>query len=136
MEKRLRISVYAKGCLWCFVLKISCLNYAPQSRLIVTRSRHYLYNQYYRKEEIANIKTISKSSVENRFHQLVYISRFHLCPLKKLLDRIYVCDLLLKCNNYYFSTNCTGWWTTEFLNTKRNSRDYGVSKMSRTKSYP
>lgn len=134
MEKRLTINAYVKSCLWCFVLKISCLNYAPESRLIVTRSRHYLHNQYYTEQEIASIKTISKSSVENRFHLIVYVSQFHLCTLEKLLDRIYVCDLLLKCN-YYLSTNYTGWWTTEFLKTTRNSRDYGASKMSRTKSY-
>lgn len=60
-------------------------------------------NQRYTMREIANILKISKTSVENYLHQLGYVSRFdvwlpHELSEKNLLDRISVCDSLLKRN--------------------------------------
>ena len=54
--------------------------------------------------EIADILKLSKSSVENHFHQLGYVNCFdvwvpHKLSERNLLDRISACDSLLKCND-------------------------------------
>ena len=60
-------------------------------------------NQCYTTWEIANILKISKSSIENRLHQLGYVNRFdvwvpHKSSEKNLLDHISACDSVLKRN--------------------------------------
>ena len=70
-------------------------------------------NQRYTTWEIADILKISKSSVENHFHQLAYVNRFdvwipHKLSEKNLLDCILACDSLLKHNENvpFLKTNC------------------------------
>ena len=60
-------------------------------------------NQCDTTREIADILKISKSSVENHLHQLSYVHHFdiwvpHELKKKNLLDHIFICDSLLKCN--------------------------------------
>ena len=60
-------------------------------------------NQHYIMCEIADILKISKSSIENQFHQLGYVHLFdvwvpHKVSNKNHLDSISTCDSLLKCN--------------------------------------
>ena len=60
-------------------------------------------NQRYTTQETADILKISKSSVENHWHQLGYVNHFdvwvpHRLSEKNLLDHISARDSLLKCN--------------------------------------
>ena len=62
-------------------------------------------SQHYTTWEIAGILKISRSSVENHLHQLGYVHCFdvwvpHKLSKRNLLDRIFACDSLLKCNEY------------------------------------
>ena len=71
-------------------------------------------NQRYTMWEIADILKISKSSIENHFHQLGYVHLFGVWVPHKLseknLDCISTCDSLLTRNENvpFFKTNCHG----------------------------
>ena len=70
------------------------------------------YNQPYTTQEIADIHSIFKSSVENHLHQLSYVNHFDVWVPHKLskkdLDHISTCNSLLKSNEnvLFLKTNC------------------------------
>jgi len=77
---------------------------------VITRCYHIKSliesNPHYTTQEIAEIIDVSQKSVVNHLHTLDYVSRYdiwvpHNLSDKNLMDRISICDLLLKRNENY-----------------------------------